>query len=197
MMKRICVFCGSSPGARPDYVQAAKQLGQTLAKRHIGLVYGGSNIGVMGSLALGVLEAGGEVTGVIPQSLADRNVAFTGLSDLRIVGTMHERKALMVELSDGFIALPGGYGTIEELFEVLTWGQLGLHQKPCGLLNVSRYFDQLVGFLNHQVDEQFVEMAHRVMLLIDDDPEALLDRFETYQHPTADKAAWALQMSKR
>lgn len=195
MIKRICVFCGSSPGSKPDYIQAARLLGQTLARKHIGLVYGGSNIGVMGSLALGVLEAGGEVTGVIPKDLADRKVAFTGLSDLRIVGTMHERKALMAELSDGFIALPGGYGTLEELFEVLTWGQLGLHQKPCGLLNVCQYFDQLVSFLNHLVDQQFVDAEHHAMLLIDDNPETLLDRFETYQHPTGDKAAWALQMN--
>ncbi len=197
MIKRICVFCGSSPGARPDYVQAGKRLGQALASRHIGLVYGGSGIGVMGSLARSVLEVGGEVIGVIPKDLADRQVAFTGLSDLRIVGTMHERKALMADLADGFIALPGGYGTIEEMFEVLTWGQLGLHQKPCGLLNVCQYFDQLLGFLNHLVDQQFVDTEHHAMLLIDEEPVALLDKFETYRHPTADKAAWALQMNHR
>lgn len=194
---RICVFCGSSPGARPDYAQAARRLGQTLAARRIGLVYGGSNVGLMGSLATSVLEAGGDVTGVIPKGLVERRVAHTGLSDLRIVETMHERKALMVELSDGFIALPGGYGTIEELFEVLTWGQLGLHPKPCGLLNVCQYFDQLAGFLNHLVDQQFLDMEHRSMLLIDEDPAALLDQFETYQPPTSDKAAWAVQMTNR
>ncbi len=197
MIKRICVFCGSSPGARPEYTQTAKQLGQILASKKIGLVYGGSNVGLMGSVALGVLDAGGEVIGVIPKDLAERNVAFTGLSDLRIVGSMHERKALMAELSDAFIALPGGLGTMEELFEILTWGQLGLHQKPCGLLNVCQYFDQLVRFMNHLVDQQFVEREHGAMLLIEEDPETLLAKFETYRHPTADKAAWALQMNNR
>jgi uncharacterized protein (TIGR00730 family) len=196
-MGRVCVFCGSSPGAEPDYAQAARHLGQMLAARHIGLVYGGSNVGLMGSVASAVLAAGGDVIGVIPRGLFDRQIAHTGLSDLRVVETMHERKALMAELADGFIALPGGYGTLEELFEVLTWGQLGLHQKPSGLLNVRGYFDQLVGFLNHLVDQQFLEVEHRSMLLIDDDPAALLDRFETYQPPTADKAAWALQLNNR
>lgn len=187
-LSRVCVFCGSSAGARPEYVQAARLLGQTLARRGIGLVYGGSNIGLMGSLATGVLESGGQAIGVIPRSLAERNIAHNGLTDLRIVETMHERKAQMVALSDGFIALPGGYGTLEELFEVLTWGQLKIHQKPCGLLNVCQYFDQLIGFLNHLLAERFVDEAHRAMLLIDDDPGALLDKFATYQHPTVDKA---------
>ncbi len=135
-MKRVCVFCGSSPGARPEYLQAAIELGQALAGKNIGLVYGGAKVGMMGKIAESVLEKGGEVIGVIPKDLVEREVAFTGLADLRVVGSMHERKALMADLSDGFIALPGGLGTIEEFFEVVTWAQLGIHPKPCGLLNV-------------------------------------------------------------
>ncbi len=135
-MKRICVFCGSSPGARLEYARAARELADLLIKRNIGLVYGGARVGIMGEIASAVLKQGGEVIGVIPQELVEKEVAFTELTDLRIVGSMHERKALMAELSDGFIALPGGLGTIEEFFEVLTWAQLGLHRKPCGLLNV-------------------------------------------------------------
>ncbi|MEN4099329.1 MAG: TIGR00730 family Rossman fold protein, partial [Anaerolineaceae bacterium] len=155
-MKRICVFCGSSPGARPEYLDAAAALGQALARRGLGLVYGGGRLGLMGAIARAALAAGGEVTGVIPRGLVEREVGFTELNDLRVVESMHERKALMIELSDGFIALPGGLGTIEEFFEALTWGQLGLHQKPCGLLNVSGYFDHLVAFLDNVRAEQFV-----------------------------------------
>ena len=196
-MKRICVYCGSSPGVRPEYVRAARQLGQALVSRDIELVYGGGRVGVMGEIAHAVLEAGGEVIGVIPRGLVDKEVAFTDLSDLRVVPSMHERKALMVELSDGFVALPGGLGTFEEFLEVLTWAQLNIHHKPCGLLNVCGYYSKLVGFLDHAVAEQFLQSQHRSMLVMDESPAALLDRFEAYQPPVADKAAWALQMAKR
>jgi uncharacterized protein (TIGR00730 family) len=194
-MKRICVFCGSSPGARPEYVQAARQLGHALVKKNITLVYGGASVGVMGVIAKTVLEAKGDVIGVITRGLVEKEVAFTQLSDLRIVDSMHERKALMVELSDGFIALPGGLGTIEEFFEVLTWAQLGLHTKPCGLLNVCQYYTKLMDFLDHSVDEQFVEGEHRSMVLVDENPEVLLKKFEAYQPPKIDKAKWILQMT--
>ena len=196
-MKRICVYCGSSPGARPEYAQAARQFGQVLVSRDIGLVYGGGRVGMMGTIADAVIEAGGEVIGVIPQGLADRKVAFTDLSDLRVVPSMHERKALMVELSDGFVALPGGLGTFEEFFEVLTWAQLNIHHKPCGLLNVCGYYTKLTSFLDYAVDEQFIEPEHRRMLLIDEVPEALLTKFEEYQPPKVNKATWALQMDRR
>ncbi|RPI94451.1 MAG: TIGR00730 family Rossman fold protein [Chloroflexi bacterium] len=194
-MKRICVFCGSSPGARPEYLQAAGQLGHALASKNLGLVYGGARVGMMGRIAEAVLEKGGEVIGVIPKGLVDREVAFTGLADLRVVGSMHERKALMADLSDGFIALPGGLGTIEEFFEVVTWAQLGLHPKPCGLLNVRQYYNRLMEFLDHTVSEKFVEWEHRSMILVDENPERLLQKFETYQPPTVDKAKWVLQFS--
>jgi uncharacterized protein (TIGR00730 family) len=195
-MKRICVFCGSSPGARPAYLHAAKQLGYTLTRRNIGLVYGGARVGMMGQIAEAVLEKGGEVIGVIPKGLVEKEVAFTGLADLRVVDSMHERKALMAELSDGFIALPGGLGTIEEFFEVVTWAQLGIHPKPCGLLNVEQYYKRLMDFLDHTVQEEFVEREHREMILMDKNPERLLQKFETYQPPTIDKARWVLQFSK-
>jgi uncharacterized protein (TIGR00730 family) len=170
-------------------------LGHVLAARNIGLVYGGGSVGVMGEIANAVLERGGEVIGVVPRGLVEREVVFTELSDLRVVASMHERKALMVGLSDGFIALPGGLGTIEEFFEVLTWAQLGIHQKPCGILNVCGYYDKLIGFLDHVVEQQFIESEHRLMLLINESPEALLKDFEAYQPPKVDKAAWALRMT--
>jgi len=195
-MRRVCVFCGSSVGARPEYREAARALAWALTRRGIGLVYGGSRVGVMYEIAATALEAGGEVIGVIPQELVDKDVAFTGLSDLRIVGSMHERKALMAELSDGFIALPGGLGTIEELLEVLTWAQLGLHKKPCGLLNVCQYFDALVGFLDHAVGQRFIKPEHLGMLLIEEDPEALLARFGRYHAPSVDKTGWALGLAE-
>lgn len=194
-MKRICVFCGSSPGARPEYVRAAIELGHVLAREGVGLVYGGASVGVMGALAKAVLGEGGEVIGVIPRDLAKKNVAFAELSDLRVVNSMHDRKALMTELADGFIALPGGLGTAEEFFEVLTWAQLGIHQKPCGLLNVCEYYSELIGFLNRAVGEQFIEPEHRAMVLIDESPEGLLRKFESYQPPTVDKAEWILRMN--
>jgi len=195
-MKRICVFCGSSPGGNPEYLQAAKQLGYTLASKNVGLVYGGAKVGMMGKIAEAVLEKKGEVIGVIPKGLAEKEVSFTGLADLRVVDSMHERKAIMADLSDGFIALPGGLGTLEEFFEVATWAQLGIHPKPCGLLNVRHYYDKLMGFLDQTVKEKFVELEHRSMILIDEDPEGLLQKFETYRPPTVDKAKWVLQLSK-
>jgi uncharacterized protein (TIGR00730 family) len=196
-VQRICVFCGSSPGAKTEYIAAARGFGRALVGRDIELVYGGGRVGMMGEIAATVLEAGGKVIGVIPEGLVDKEVAFTELPDLRVVPSMHERKALMVELSDGFVALPGGLGTFEEFLEVLTWAQLGLHQKPCGLLNVCGYFAKLMEFLDHAVNEQFIEAEHRSMLLIDDSPDTLLTKFEAYQPSRVDKAAWALRMAGR
>jgi uncharacterized protein (TIGR00730 family) len=195
-MKRICVYCGSSPGTRPEYTAAARQLGQTLACRHIEMVYGGGKVGLMGEIARAVVEAGGHVIGVIPQDLADKEVAFKELTDLRIVNNMHERKALMVKLADGFIALPGGFGTFEEFFEVVTWTQLGFQRKPCGLLNVSQYYAKLIEFLNHAVDEQFMRPEYRSIVLVDENADVLLDKLETYEPPTIDKAEIAKALSK-
>jgi uncharacterized protein (TIGR00730 family) len=193
-IKRVCVFCGSSPGARPEYVQAARQVGALLAQRKIGLVFGGGRVGMMGQLAQAALENNGEVIGVIPKGLHERNVAFSGLNDLRVVGSMHERKALMAELADGFMALPGGLGTLEEIFEIVTWAQLGMHQKPCGLLNVSGYFTPLLAFLDQVVAQRFLDAAHRSMILVAEQAEDLLQQFTTYTPSTVDKAVLALQM---
>jgi uncharacterized protein (TIGR00730 family) len=191
-LKRICVFCGSSLGAKPEYVQAARQLGAILALRKIGLVFGGGRVGMMGQLAQAALENGGEVIGVIPKELHERKVAFTGLSDLRVVESMHERKALMAELADGFMALPGGLGTLEEIFEIVTWAQLGMHYKPCGLLNVAGYFTPLLAFLDQVTEQGFIDAPHRAMILSAEEPEELLRQFETYCPPVTDKAEWAL-----
>jgi uncharacterized protein (TIGR00730 family) len=196
-MKRICVFCGSSPGVRPEYVQAAKELGELLARKKIGLVYGGARVGMMGALATAAVGTGGDVIGVMPGSLVRKEVAYTGLKDLRIVETMHERKALMGELSDGFIALPGGLGTIEEFFEVLTWAQLSMHKKPCGLLNVNGYFDPLIGFMDHAVTQEFISPVSRSLVIVENTPEKLLRKFEHYEAPQSDKASWALRMSDK
>jgi uncharacterized protein (TIGR00730 family) len=179
-MKRICVFAGSNVGSHVDYLAAARELGRTLVRREMGLVYGGARAGLMGALADEVLAARGHVTGVIPEALVAKEIAHTGLSDLRIVASMHERKAMMAGLADGFIALPGGWGTLEEFFEVLTWAQLGLHQKPCGLLNVRGYFDGLLSFLDHSIDERFVRRESRSMVIVSSSPDALLDRFNQY-----------------
>ncbi len=186
-MKTICVYCGSSPGILPDYRESARKLGYEMASRGLGLVYGGASIGVMGAVADAVLERGGTVTGVIPKSLATREVSHGGLDELIVVSSMHERKAKMAELSDGFIALPGGWGTIEEIFEMLTWAQLGFHEKPCGLLNVAAYFDHLFAFIEHSIEHQFVKQAHRPMIMMDDTPGALLDRFAAYRAPKVKK----------
>lgn len=186
-MARICVFAGSSPGALDDYAAAARNLAQALVSHGITLVYGGANIGLMGILADTVLECGGEVIGVIPGHLAAKEVAHLGLSELRVVDSMHERKTVMSDLSDGVVALPGGLGTLEELFEMLTWAQLGLHRKPCGILNVAGYFDRLLAFLDHAVDQHFVSAGHRGMLLSDSDATALLDGLADYLAPPGEK----------
>ena len=186
-MDRLCVFSGSSPGAHPDYAEAARELGRSLAERGIGLVYGGAHVGLMGVLADSALESGGEVVGVIPQALVEREIAHTGVSDLRVVGTMHERKALMADLADGFIALPGGTGTLDELFEVYTWTQLGLHSKPLGLLDVRGYYTQLAAFLDHAVQERFLTAEHRGMLLVERRAEALIDAFRGWRPPVRTK----------
>jgi uncharacterized protein (TIGR00730 family) len=184
---RICVFSGSSHGARPEYEQAACRLGAALVDRGYDLVYGGANVGLMAVLANTVLNCGGHVTGVIPEALVHKEVAHHGVSELRVVASMHERKATMAALADGFIALPGGLGTLEEFFEILTWAQLGLHTKPCGLLNVSGYYDHIVEFLDYAVRERFVKAAHRSMLAVASEPEDLLDHFLRYQVPAVDK----------
>lgn len=181
-LKKICVFCGSSPGANAQYAEKAEELGMELTKRKIGLVYGGAKIGVMGRIADSVLKNGGEVIGVIPQALKIKEVAHEGLSELHVADNMHSRKALMYEISDAFIALPGGIGTLDEFFEIFTWTQLGLHQKPCGLLNVRGYYDRLLDFMSQMVSEKFVNVKHMEMLLVDDVPSKLLDKFLDY-HP--------------
>lgn len=186
-MKRICVFCGASAGTNGRYAELARRLGRTLARRGIGLVYGGGGVGLMGVLADAALEAGGEVVGVIPRALQLRELAHAGLTELRVVRSMHERKAMMADLSEGFVALPGGMGTLEELFEVLTWAQLGLHARPCGLLDVDGYFRPLTAFLDHAVLEGFVRPEHRRILHVDEDPDALLDRFLAYQPPAVQR----------
>ncbi len=186
-MKRLCVFCGSSPGARPAYRDVAADLGRSLARSGLGLVFGGSKVGLMGVVADAVLEAGGEAVGIIPRALEKKELAHTGLTELRVVSSMHERKQQMADLADGFIALPGGMGTIEELTEVLTWAQLGLHRKPCGLLNVEGYYDRFIGFLDHAVAERFVTPAHRSMIVVASTPGELIDAFRSYTAPMVEK----------
>ena len=185
--KNICVYCGSSPGRQEAYASAARALAAALVDRNLGLVYGGASIGIMGMVADAVLELGGQAVGVIPQALARKEVAHANLTELHVTRSMHERKTLMAELSDGFIAMPGGIGTLEEIFEIWTWAQLGFHGKPCGLLNVAGYFDSLITFLDHATAEQFVRRPHRSLLIVEQDPEALLDRFGQYVPPTAQK----------
>lgn len=186
-MKRVCVYCGSSPGRQPAYLEAARNLGLEFVRREIGLVYGGASIRMMGEIADTVLNNGGEVIGVMPQALVDKEVSHEGLTELKVVRSMHERKATMAELSDGFIALPGGLGTVEELFEILTWSQLGFHTKPSALLNVIGYYDLLSAFIDHSVKEQFVHELHRQLLIIKKQPVSLLDAMEDYQPPKVNK----------
>jgi len=186
-IRRLAVFCGSSPGKRPEYAEAARVFGRLLSERGIGVVYGGSNVGLMAALANEVLDNHGDIIGVIPRMLVEREVAHRELSDLRVVESMHERKALMAELCDGFVALPGGVGTLEEFFEVWTWAQLGVHDKPCGLLNIGGYFDGLLAFIDHAVEERFVREAHRAMVIVEQDPRVLLERFENYEPPRIKK----------
>lgn len=175
-MRRICVFCGSNAGTRSEYAEAARALAAVLVDRKLGIVYGGGNVGLMGVLADAALEHGGEVIGVIPRKLVDKEVAHRGVTELRIVETMHERKALMNDLSDAFIALPGGFGTLDEFFEVLTWSQLGFHGKPCALLNVAGYYDRMLAMLDHAVTERLLRPAHRELVIADTDPLRLLQR---------------------
>jgi uncharacterized protein (TIGR00730 family) len=186
-LKRVCVFCGSSPGAREEYADAARALGRALVARGTGLVYGGGNVGLMGIVADTVMEAGGEAIGVIPEGLLAREVGHAGLTELHVVRSMHERKAMMADLSDAFIALPGGFGTLEEFFEVLTWSQLGIHRKPCGLLNAAGFYDGLLAFFEHARDERFIRDAHRALVLDDTDPERLLDRLAAFEPPAVQK----------
>ena len=180
-VQRICVFCGASPGARPEYSKAACELAELLAGERIGVVFGGGGVGLMGALADAVLDAGGEITGVIPRALVEREVAHRAVSDVRVVESMHERKALMAELADAFVALPGGIGTLEELFEVYTWAQLGLHAKPCALLNVHGYYDGVAAFLDHAVSERFLREETRELLMVETDPRALLERLRGFE----------------
>jgi uncharacterized protein (TIGR00730 family) len=182
----ICIYCGSSPGRIEAYASAACSLAETLVSRNIRLVYGGASIGIMGRVADQVLKLGGQAIGVIPKALAHKEVAHQHLTELHVTQSMHERKMLMAELSDGFIALPGGIGTLEELFEMWTWAQLGFHHKPCGLLNVAGYYDALIQFLDHVLAEQFVKEHHRAMLMVESNPDALLERYVNY-HPPAVK----------
>ena len=186
-IKKICVYCGSSSGKNPAYSQAAVNLALALCERNIGLVYGGGAIGVMGTVADAVLAAGGEAVGVIPKALAIKEVAHNSLSELHVVASMHERKAMMADLADGFIALPGGWGTLEEIFEILTWAQLGFHDKPCGLLNIEGYYDGLIGFLENSFEQQFVNELYRPMLMKAREPLTLLDQFATYRAPKVRK----------
>lgn len=186
-MQRICVYCGSNTGNNPAYVKAAVLLADALVDRDIELVYGGASKGIMGIVADRVLERGGHAHGVIPQQLVDKEVAHQGLTKLHVVGSMHERKMLMAALSDGFVALPGGFGTLEEIIEIVTWGQLRFHDKPCGLLNVDGFFDALLAFLDHARAEGFVRNANRRMLLSDSGVNGLLEQFEQYEPPSVDK----------
>jgi uncharacterized protein (TIGR00730 family) len=180
-MKRICVFCGSSAGSRPEYRSCAEELGAELARRHIGLVYGGGNVGLMGAIADAVLKAGGEAIGVIPEHLMTREIGHKRLTKLHIVHSMHERKALMADLADAFIALPGGFGTLEEFFEVLTWSQLGLHAKPCGILNVLEYYTPLLEMLDHAVEERFLKSQNRALVLARNTPSELLEALQEWR----------------
>jgi uncharacterized protein (TIGR00730 family) len=182
-LKAVCVFCGSSSGSDPAYAEAARTLGRTLAERGITLVYGGGHVGLMGVVADAALGAGGEAIGIMPKALVEREIGHTGLTKLHVVSSMHERKAMMSELSEGFVALPGGNGTLEEFFEVLTWAQLGEHDKPCGLLNVAGYYDPLLAVFDRMVDRDFLRGEHRKLVLVERDPSALLERFEVYEPP--------------
>jgi len=186
-LRRVCVYCGSSPGRDPAYAGAAEGLGELLARRGIGVVYGGGDVGLMGTLANAAMAGGGEVIGIIPEALASKEIAHHDITELRVVASMHERKLMMADESDAFIALPGGVGTIEELVEVLTWLQLGLHRKPVSLLDVAGYWAPLVALLDHGVAERFIKPEHRAMLLVDDDPEALLAAFATWRPPALPK----------
>ncbi|MFC1725705.1 TIGR00730 family Rossman fold protein [candidate division KSB1 bacterium] len=196
-MRKICVFCGAAPGANKEYIAAARETGRILAREKIGLVYGGGIVGLMGVVAKSVLEHGGEVTGVIPESLMDKEVAFEDLEDLRVVKTLYERKALMAELSDGFIAMPGGIGTIEEYLEVLALAHLGIHQKPCGILNVCGFYDKLIGFLGFVADQKFLDKVNSKMMIVEKEPEILVAKIKNYTAENPGKVDWVLKMNKK
>ncbi|MGE3276552.1 MAG: TIGR00730 family Rossman fold protein [Vicinamibacterales bacterium] len=187
-MRSLCVFCGSSTGSNPAFADAARTVGASMAARGLRLVYGGGNIGLMGIVADAVLEAGGQVTGVIPRPMVEREIAHTGLTDLHIVETMHERKAMMAELSDGFVAMPGGFGTLEEIAEAITWTQLGVHEKPCGLLNVDGFYDGLLTFLAHAGESGFIRPAGLAIVISNPDPAQLLDQLEAWT--PAERRQW-------
>lgn len=186
-IKRICVYCGSNSGDLPEFKTEAEKLGKRLAKQNIELVYGGGNVGLMGHIADTVLDAGGIVNGVIPKSLMEKEVGHMGLTNLILVDSMHERKARMAELADGFIAMPGGFGTFEEIFEVLTWAQLGMHSKPCALFNAANYYEKLAEFLDLTVARKFVKEKNREMLIIEKDPDVLLQKMHSYDAPKVQK----------
>lgn len=186
-MKAICVFCGSSFGTREAYADAARDTGRLIAEQGYTLVYGGARVGLMGTVADAALDAGGKVIGVLPKALEDKEIGHEGLTELHLVGSMHERKAMMADLSDAFIALPGGVGTLEEIFEVWTWGQLGYHQKPCGFLNIDGYYDDLIRFLDHQTDQGFTKDVMRTMVQIAGSPQEMIGLFENYTPPSAPK----------
>lgn len=186
-MRRVCVYCGSNPGKRPEYTVAAKELADVLVRHEIELVYGGSDKGIMGVIADAVLEQGGKVHGVIPQFLIEKEIAHQGLTEMHVVASMHARKTMMAALSDGFIAMPGGYGTLEEIIEITTWGQLRFHDKPCGLLNTDGYFDHLLAYLRHANAEGFLRRENLDMMLVDSDPVGLIQKFERYEAPRVEK----------
>jgi len=186
-LRRVCVFCGSNPGNRRDYEDAAVALGRALVDRDLELVYGGASVGLMGVLADAVLAAGGRAVGVMPEAFVAKEIVHDGLSELLVVSSMHERKAAMAERADAFVALPGGFGTFEETLEVITWTQLGLHAKPVGLLDVAGFFDHLVRFIDHAVDEGFVRTAHRELVIVDPEPIGMLDRLQRFEPPTVAK----------
>ena len=186
-MPRICVYCGSNSGGRPIYLEAARDLADVLVRHDFELVYGGADKGIMGVIADAVLEQGGKVHGVIPKMLCEKELAHQNLTELHVVASMHERKTMMAALSDGFIAMPGGYGTLEEIIEMITWGQLKFHEKPCGLLNVGGYFDHLLAYLNHATAEGFLRIENRKMLLCDDTAAGLVQQFEAYSAPKVEK----------
>ena len=186
-MKRVCVFCGSSEGSRPAYVEAARRMGEEISRRGLGLVYGGGKVGLMGAVADAALAAGGEVVGVMPDALVSKEIGHEGLTELHVVGSMHERKKLMADLSDGFVTLPGGYGTLEEFLEVLSWAQLSIHEKPCALLDVAGYWQPLISLFDRTVAEGFVCPDHRSLVLTGEDPGNLLDLMERHEPPAAKK----------
>ncbi|MBY0358711.1 MAG: TIGR00730 family Rossman fold protein [Candidatus Obscuribacterales bacterium] len=186
-MRRVCVFCGAFNGSKPEFQTTARRLGQTIAEMGLELVYGAGRVGLMGVVADGALASGGRVIGVIPESLVAKELAHNGLSELHIVKTMHERKALMEKFSDGFLVLPGGYGTLDEFCEILTWSQLGFHRKPCAILNINGYFDQLINFFDEAVKSGFVSKQHRDMIIISSDPAEVLNKMQSYKHEAQDK----------